>query len=102
ALVEPTADGDRVRLQTVKGNARAYINAGLGFLGAAGVVTTAGTLTGSLSASLDTIGILAVLGASMIGVSALQLPAWARRRREQMEAVAGRLALSGSTDEPKP
>jgi hypothetical protein len=101
ALVEPMPDGDRVRLQTIKGNARAYITGGLGFLAAAAVTTIATAVSGSLSASLDTISILALSGMAMIGIPALQLPAWSRRRKEQMEAVAKRLTLS-APDERQP
>ncbi len=96
ALVEPTATGHRVRLQTTKGDARAMISAGLGLLGAAAATLVAVALTGKLAdpGSLSGIGFLTLTGLGMLGIPALRLPGWARLRRRQMEGVAARLALN--------
>lgn len=94
ALVEPTAGGHRLRLRTLKGSSRSLMTAGLGVL-AVGFATALGTaLTGGLSGALTGTSFLFVFGAGMIGVGALQLPAWARERRAQMEGIAARWALA--------
>jgi hypothetical protein len=46
---------------------------------------------------------LAIAGATMTGLGAFRLPGWARIRRQQMEAIAERLALLAKTPpEPGP
>lgn len=91
ALVEPTPNGHRIRLQTTKGDSRALMTAGLGMLGAA-----AGTLLVLAAAgghgNADTgAGFLALIGFGMFGIGALRLPGWARRRKTQIDQVLARL-----------
>ena len=102
ALVEPTATGHRVRLRTVKGDARTLLMAGLGVVGVA-----AGTLVGVLlggiagqAGNLADVAILASVGAALFAMGALRLPGWARIRRQQMEGLAARLAALASTQPP--
>jgi len=103
ALVEPTPNGHRVRLQTTKGDARAMIRAGLGTVGVAAVSLAIFAMTGRLAdpGSLSGIGILAAGGLTMFGMAALRLPSWARLRRRQMEGVAARLTLSAPAVEDR-
>jgi hypothetical protein len=94
ALLEPTANGDRIRLRTVKGDARGLMIGGLGMLGAAfaalvGVVLPAGLSDLGL---LSSFGFLATMGVVMFGAGAFRLPGWARLRERQMEEVAARVA----------
>lgn len=96
ALLEPTATGHRVRLRTVKGDARAYMAGGLTMIvGAAAALLAAGLSGGFADAGMVTaIGFMGAMGASMLGVGALRLPGWARLRQRQMEEIAGRLTFA--------
>ncbi|UCF21541.1 MAG: hypothetical protein JSU87_09215 [Gemmatimonadota bacterium] len=94
ALLEPTATGHRLRLQTVKGDARGLMSGGLALLGVAATLIVASAVTGGLAGSVSGIVFLAALGVGMFGLGAIRLPGWARLRRRQMEAVAERLALA--------
>lgn len=97
ALVEPTENGDRVRLRTTKGDARGMMTFGLGMFG----VSTAGILAVTTTQAVTVaggnlffMGLLAAMGIGMFGVGALRLPAWAGERRRQMNEIAGRLTAS--------
>lgn len=94
ALVEPTASGHRLRLQTVKGDSRALMTGGLATLGGATATLMAVAATGGLttSAPMTGIGFMAAMGLGMFAVGALRLPGWVRRRKSQMDEVAARLA----------
>lgn len=102
ALLEPTATGHRLRLQTVKGDARGLMAGGLGLLGAAAATLIAMAITGGLSGagSLTGVGFMSLMGLGLFGIGALRLPGWARTRRRQMEAVASRLALAAMSQPP--
>lgn len=94
AHLEPTATGHRIRLRTVKGDARGLIIGGLGILGIATVALVAGALrgVGGDVGSLPSLVVLATIGAGVAGIGAFRLPGWARLRRRQMEEVAARVA----------
>lgn len=91
-LLEPTETGHRLRFGTLHGGASAMIGAGLTALGAAGVVAIATSINGTLGAAMTGIGFMAVAGLGMIASGALRLPAWARLRGRQMEAIATKVA----------
>ncbi len=93
ALLEPTADGHRLRLRTVKGDARNLMTGGLTLIGIALVVLLALVLAGGPGAEWDASVVLALLGGGMFGAGALRLPGWAATRRAQMEEVAARAML---------
>ncbi len=99
ALLEPTDTGHRLRLKTVKGDARSMILGGLGLLAAAGVgfVGWALRVAWTDPGTLELLGLLATMGATLFGLGALRLPGWARLRRRQMEEVAARIANPPST-----
>lgn len=99
ALLEPTETGHRIRLRTVKGDARGMMIGGLGMFGAATAALVAAAVQGGLgdAGMVSGLGVLATMGAGMFGVSALRLPRWARIRRRQMEEVAGRLAIAAKS-----
>lgn len=92
-MLEPTATGHRLRMRTVKGDARGWIAGGIGLI-VAGVATTIAkviAVAGALDmATISTMWTLSAFGAGMIGLGALRLPPWARARRRQMEEVAAR------------
>ena len=91
-LVEPTATGHRIRLSTVKADARAWMRGGLVTLGGA-AVTAIAALVGATSHPYLAIEI-AVIGAGQFAIGAILLPGWARLRRKQMEEISGRLTLA--------
>ena len=91
-LVEPTANGHRIRLSTVKADARAWMRGGLVTLGGA-AVTAIAALVGATSHPYLAIEI-AVIGAGQFAIGAILLPGWARLRRKQMEEISGRLTLA--------
>ncbi len=93
-LHEPTDTGYRIRMRTVKGNARGAITGGsvmmvvsagiFGMMGMTGGIPDVGAAMAA--------GSLGVFGAAMLANTALlQLPAWARTRAAQMEALAAHL-----------
>ena len=92
-LLEPTETGHRLRFGTLHGGASAMIGAGLTALGASGVVAIVTSINGTLGAAMTGIGFMAVAGLGMIASGALRLPAWARLRGRQMEAIATKVAV---------
>jgi hypothetical protein len=99
ALLEPTATGQRIRLRTVKGDARSLIIGGIALLGVAAVALISATMRGAVSdaATLSTLGTLTAMGVAMFGLGAIRLPGWARLRQRQMEEIAQRVALVTNT-----
>ena len=95
ALVEPTPTGFRLRLKTYNANARGLVTMGVGGIVVAAATSFALTLAGTLGnpGSIAGIGILAMTGAGMLGLGAVQLPSWARRRRAQMDEIISRVAV---------
>lgn len=104
ALLEPTPTGHRLRLQTVKGDARSMMIAGGAALGgAAGILVTL-AVAGSLGnpGAATGIGFMALMGLGMLAAGALRVPGWARRRSAQIEAIIARLARDDSVHDPAP
>lgn len=99
ALVEPTPTGFRLRLKTFNANARALVTMGAGGIAVAAVTSASLALAGTLgsSGSGGGVGLLGMLGAGMLGLGAMQLPAWARRRKAQMEEIVARVAIEPPT-----
>lgn len=102
ALLEPTPNGHRLRLQTLKGNSRALMLAGIAVLGWATATLIAAALAGNLgtAGSLTGIGFMATMGLGMFAAGALRIPGWARRRRTQIEEVTKRLAIASQSPTP--
>jgi hypothetical protein len=103
AFLEPTATAHRIRLRTLKGDARGLIIGGSAMLGF-GVVAAIATLTRAPVADfgmLAALGSLALMGAGMFGIGAFRLPGWAKLRRRQMEQVAAR-AVDIASSSPMP
>jgi hypothetical protein len=90
-LVEPTANGHRIRLSTVKADARAWMRGGLVTLGVAAITAIAAVVG---AAHLKWAVEFAVIGAGQFAIGAILLPGWARLRRKQMEEISGRLTLA--------
>lgn len=102
ALLEPTPGGHRLRLQTLKGDSRALMIAGIAVLGWATATLIATALTGNFgtTASFTGIAFMAVMGVGMFAAGALRIPRWARRRSTQIEEVTTRLAIASQARLP--
>lgn len=85
----PRADGYQVEMRTSKGSARSLMTTGGIMAGISGALMTVGVVTGSMSPGdvNDFLPMLAV-GGGLFGAGVLQIPAWARRRREQFDRIA--------------
>lgn len=97
AYVEPTEAGYRLRLGTLKGNARVMNLMGLAGMGMGMVLLAALLLTGSLADDVVGPMVFGAMGAAAFVSNLVRLPRWARQRKEQMEYIAARAqALIGS------
>lgn len=96
ALLEPTATGHRLRLQTMKGDSRALMTGGATVLGGAAATAIAVAVAGSLNnpGTLTGVGFMALMGIGMFAAGVLRVPGWARERRAQIEEVLARLGRS--------
>jgi hypothetical protein len=100
ALLEPTPTGQRIRLRTVKANARALMMGGLVTGSIAGILAISAML-GGFHYNLGIAAEIALIAAGQFAIGAMQLPGWARIRREQMEEIAQRLATAQSLLPPE-
>ncbi len=100
AVLEPTATGHRLRIETMKGGARSLMTSGLVMSSVALVLALTFVLTGGAAGDWPAMLILILSGAGLFSAGALQLPGWAATRLEQMEEVAGRLAEPPVADSP--
>lgn len=97
ALLEPTPDGQRLRLRTYRESSRMWMTAGLGMLGLGVAATFARLLSRGLDpGALGGLGSLFVIGVGLLALGAVQLPNWARLRGRQMEGVLSRVAATVS------
>lgn len=102
AFVEPTATGYRLRLGTLKGDARP-----LNRLGAFGMVMgmfvfLSPLLSGAAGADFAGALLIGGAGAGTLAYNALRLPRWAREREEQMDYLIERArALIGGGRDPE-
>jgi len=96
ALLEPGANGHRLRLRTVKGNAQAMMGGGMVMFVIASVLTAVAAMKGTVADTgfITSVGTVGLTGLGMFSFGALGLPGWARLRRRQMDDVAGRLDAS--------
>lgn len=93
ALLEPTPNGQRLRLRTMKGDARGFITGGIGMFALGSTLFTSAALGGALDdrGFIAAVGVLIAGGIGMFSAGALGLPRWARLRRAQMDEIADRL-----------
>lgn len=92
ALLEPTPDGDRLRLRTMNGNARGLMFSGLAVLGIALGPAVVAAIELGVGQAVSQLLPFALVGVTLFGVGALRLPRWARTRERQMEGITARLA----------
>jgi hypothetical protein len=98
AVVEPTANGQRIRIQTFKADSRSMMLLGAASMGAAVVASAVVAAAGTLGNSITGIAFVGLMGAGSFAFGALRLPGWARRRRAQIAEVTSRAAAS---DKPR-
>jgi hypothetical protein len=96
ALVEPTDVGYRLRLRTMKGSAYRALTFAAVTLTVLVLLFVWSRLTGQSLDGWPVAVFFALFGLGSAAVSALQLPAWARTREQQMEEVAERALIRGS------
>lgn len=104
ALVEPTAEGARLRFGTLKGSARPLTLTGLAFAAFALVTFVLRMLVPDAFVSLPVV-LWGVGGTIMAGTSLLRLPGWAREREEQFRYLGERaqaLIGTGASARPEP
>jgi hypothetical protein len=102
-FLEPVGNAYRLRLRTFKGNAPRLMAMGIGVAGAAGAGLTAQVLSGATGPGfLMPFALVTAAGASVLAATVLRLPGWARRRREQMDEVATRVADLEASREREP
>lgn len=92
-LLEPDPRGSRLRLSTVNGGARAAMTTGAAVLGVSAVTAISAAVGGHLGISMPGVTMLLFAGLAMMVSGALRVPAWARLRGGQMDAIAMGLAL---------
>lgn len=90
ALVEPTDDGERLRLKTTSGRGRMFIGFGGTMIAVVTLLALVSMFTGAGSAWDDIIPLL-LIGGAFVGSQAIRLPRWARTRQLQMEGIIDRL-----------
>ena len=91
-MVEPTPEGNQVRLRTSREDARAFIGIGLAFIALAIVAFGAKIIAGAdMANTMQRVLPLGFIGAGLAAFGALRLPSWARERRAQMESIVSRL-----------
>lgn len=102
AFIEPTEQGHRLRLGSLKGNTVATTMMGAAGVGL-GLFTTVALLAKGRFADEFLIPLFFVgLGVAAIAAGALALPSWARKRDKQMEYIAARAqALLSRGPEPE-
>ncbi len=95
ALLEPTPEGQRLRLKTTKGSAPGLMAGGAGMFACAAVIMTIAALNG---VGLDDTGFLAAMssvgtgGLAMFAAGFAGLGRWARLRAQQMDEIAARIS----------
>lgn len=90
AFVEPTEDGVRLRMGTLKGEAAALNRGGIVALLFSIVFTTMLLLGGAPVGEFLAPLIFALGGAGALAYNAFRLPGWALEREQQMDYIAGR------------
>lgn len=91
-VLEPTAQGSRIRMSTMRGDASMRTQAGIGAVAVS--VTMAGLMSmasGATARNWAAVGMMAAVGATLLVRNVLALPRWARIRAGQMEALSAEI-----------
>lgn len=87
----PVSGGYQVDMRTSKGSARSLMTAGGIMTGFSAALMAVSTLTVGAPGDVPDLAPMITIGAALFGAGVLQVPAWARRRREQFDRIAERL-----------
>ena len=95
-LLEPTATGQRIRLQSTKADAPALMFSGFGMVGASAVMMIMALVAGAITdkGMWAATGFLGAIGVTMFVSTARRLASWAHTRQQQFDAIAARVALT--------
>jgi hypothetical protein len=104
ALIEPSANGYRLRLRTFKGSAPGQLVGGLAMLGSAGFLAALAVLKNATgdTGMMMAIAAAGAMGLAMAGSAIASLPRWARLRQTQMTEVATRLIERTTSSSERP
>jgi hypothetical protein len=91
AALEPMQTGHRLRLRTVKTNARAFMLGGLATLGVAAAAGVSIAVGAGGHLTVAKVAQIAIFGVGILSVGAVMVPGWARLRRRQMGELVQRL-----------
>ena len=100
-VLEPTDTGERLRLHTMSGQARANMVGGAISVGFSAALAAATAVAGQAGRALPGIVFLGLVGVGMMASGALRLPSWSRRRARQMEAIAEKVATDAAAPTSK-
>jgi hypothetical protein len=100
--VEPTAQGEQLRLSTLKGDAASLNGLGLVMGGMSVLMGAVVAAAGKPGKALVLVGMFAGLALAAFGVNLVRLPRWARERERQMEAIAAHAVTLLSDPEVDP
>ena len=90
ASIEPTETGYRLRLGTLKSSAVPTVTLGIAALVYGLVMLIVLLLAGQVPEAFISPALVLAFGGMAVGYGALQLPAWAREREEQMDRIVAR------------
>jgi hypothetical protein len=86
--VEPTAQGEQLRLTTLKGDAEGLNALGLVMAAMSVLLGAVIAAAGQPGKSLVIVGMFGLMALAAFGANLVRLPRWARERERQMEAIA--------------
>lgn len=98
--VEPTQHGEQLRLSTLKGDAMALNGLGLMMTLMSVLMGAVVTAAGKPGKALVLAGMFGGMALAAFGANLIRLPAWARQRERQMEAIAEHAVKLLSIDHP--
>jgi len=100
ALLEPSPDGQRLRLKTLKGSAMSMIGTGAMMFGITAAIWVS-MMFRAAPFDGDTFGVLMLTGLGLLIGGLVPLPSWARTRERQMEEIVERLSLATTATTPQ-
>ncbi|MBX9929674.1 MAG: hypothetical protein K2X99_12285 [Gemmatimonadaceae bacterium] len=86
-VLEPTPNGQRLRLSTRRGDAGLWAAVGAGSAALGATLAATAWMSGAAEALMSALPVLGV-GLAMLARNAVLLPRWARQRSAQLDAVA--------------
>lgn len=98
-LLEPSAQGHKLRLRTTHGPSQALMMGGTAMIALSAVLTVATELTVGFANADGIEGMLsiALLGVGSFLAGVIRLPSWVRERRKQMDEIAATLTSGDPT-----